>query len=57
MGNTVIIKNTILLVISKDGTIGEILEIQNLCIALPPSPKKIQNTDNKWVQEEYPKRT
>ena len=44
-----------IVVISKDGTIGEILEIQNLCIALPPSPKKIQNTDNKWVAEEYPK--
>jgi len=42
-------------VISKDGTIGEVLEIQNLCIALPSVPKKVVNTDNKWVAEEYPK--
>ena len=44
-----------IVVISKDGTIGEILEIQNLCIALPSVPKEVTNTDNKWVAKEYPK--
>ena len=44
-----------IVIISKDGTIGEILEIQNLCIALPSVPKEIVNTDNKWVAEDYPK--
>ena len=42
-------------VISKNGTIGEVIEIQNLAIALPAVPKEVQNTDNKWVAEEYPK--
>ena len=41
-------------VISKNGTIGEVIEIQNLAIALPAVPKEVQNTDNKWVAEEYP---
>ena len=44
-----------IVVISKNGKIGEILEIKNLCIALPPAPKEIQNTDNKWIAEEFPK--
>ena len=42
-------------VISKNGTIGEVIEIQNLAIALPAVPKEVQNTDNKWVAKEYPK--
>ena len=42
-------------IISKNGTIGEVIEIQNLAIALPAVPKEVQNTDNKWVAEEYPK--
>ena len=44
-----------IVVISKNGKIGEILEIQNLCIALPPVPKEVQDTDNKWIAEEFPK--
>ena len=42
-------------VISKDGTIGEVIELQNLCIALPSVSKDIVNTNNKWESEEYPK--
>ena len=42
-------------IISKDGTIGEIVEIQNLCIALPAKPKKIINSNNKWEAALYPK--
>ena len=42
-------------VISKDGTIGEVYEIQNLKIALPKvkSPHKFEN--NKWQKTELPK--
>ncbi len=43
-----------IIIISKDGTIGEIIEVQNLCIALPSIPKDIDNTENKWVSHEYP---
>ena len=42
-------------VISKDGTIGEVIELQNLCIALPSVSKDIVNTDKRWEPEEYPK--
>ena len=44
-----------LIVISKTGQIGEIIEIQNLCIALPPVPKNLKKGENKWVVSEYPK--
>ena len=44
-----------LIVISKTGQIGEIIEIQNLCIALPPAPKNLKKGENKWVVSEYPK--
>ena len=32
------------IVLSKNGIIGEIIEIQNLVIALPKAPKKIYKT-------------
>ena len=32
-----------LIVISKDGTIGDIYEINNLKIALPATPKEVEN--------------
>jgi hypothetical protein len=41
-------------VISKDGTIGPVYEINGLRIALP-MPKDIQNRDAKWQPQEYPK--
>ena len=45
-----------LIVLSKNGIIGEIIEIQNLVIALPKPPKEIyKHSDNKWVKQEYPK--
>jgi hypothetical protein len=40
-------------VISKSGKIGEIVEIQNLKIALPALPKEIEN-NNRWTPHEYP---
>ena len=44
-----------LVVISQTGQIGEIIEIQNLTIALPPAPKGLKKGPNKWVVAEYPK--
>ena len=45
-----------IVVISKTGQIGEIVEIQNLAIALPKQPKDIFKHDkNKWVKFEQPK--
>jgi hypothetical protein len=43
-----------IIVISKDGTIGDIYEINGLKIALPATPKKIDDRGNKWVAQEYP---
>ena len=43
-------------VISKDGTIGDVYSIQNLKIALPKTPKNPHKFDsNKWEVTEYPK--
>ena len=42
-------------VISKTGQIGEIYEIQNLRIALPKAPPKIDKKTDRWTPEEYPR--
>lgn len=42
------------IVISKDGTIGPVYEINGLKIALP-FPKEIEDRGGKWVPQEYPK--
>ena len=44
-----------LVVISKDGTVGDIYEINGLYIGLPETPKEIINTDNRWIPSEFPK--
>ena len=43
-----------LIVISKDGTIGEIYEINGLKVALPSTPKVVENRGNKWQPVDYP---
>jgi hypothetical protein len=43
------------IVISKTGQIGDVYSIQNLKIALPKQPKKIEKGNNKWEVNEYPK--
>lgn len=43
-----------LIVISKDGTIGDVYEINGLRIAIPATPKELENTNNRWVPQEYP---
>jgi len=47
-------------VISKDGTIGDVIEIQNLKIALPAIPDNVYAAsdkieDQRWARSEYPK--
>jgi len=45
-----------LIVLSRDGQVGEIIEIQNLVIALPKVPKDVyKDPKNKWVKFEQPK--
>ena len=49
-----------IVIISSDGTIGEIVEIQNLKIALPLKPKNVKQCsqdkeDQVWTKLEYPK--
>ena len=45
-----------LIVLSHNGQIGEILEIQNLVIALPKVPKDVyKDAKDKWVKFEQPK--
>ena len=41
-------------VISKDGTIGQVYEINSIKIALPSTPEKVTDYGNKWVAQEYP---
>jgi hypothetical protein len=43
-----------LVVISKDGTIGDVYEINGVKIAIPPTPKELENTNNRWIAQEYP---
>ena len=45
-----------IVVISKNGQIGDIIEIQNFQIALPKTPKDVySNEEKRWKQFEYPK--
>lgn len=44
-----------LVVISKDGTIGDVYLINHVKIALPSKPKSVENKDNRWTPSEYPK--
>jgi len=43
-----------LIVISKDGTIGDIYEINGLKVALPSTPKGVESRGNRWQPVEYP---
>lgn len=44
-----------LIIISKDGTIGDIYHINGLNIALPRTPKDLEVGENRWMPHEYPK--
>ena len=43
------------IIISKDGTIGDIIQIQNLVIALPKVPKVVENNNNICQPHIFPK--
>jgi hypothetical protein len=42
-------------IISKDGTLGEVYEINGIKIGLPKTPTTLKKGDNKWVAKHYPK--
>ena len=44
-----------LVVISKDGTLGEVYEINGLRVGLPKLPSKIEKGANKWEPKQYPR--
>ncbi len=44
-----------MVVVSKDGTIGDIYDIQNLRVALPKTPDKINYKADKWEPIELPR--
>ena len=43
-----------MIVISKDGTLGDVYNIQGLRVGLPAVPKNLKKEENKWVRKEYP---
>jgi len=44
-----------LVVISKDGVIGDIYDINGLKVAIPKCPKEIEGGNDRWVAKDYPK--
>lgn len=45
-----------IVIISRDGTLGEIIEIQNLVIGLPKAPENVyENKTKTWERVPYPK--
>ena len=44
-----------IVVLSKNGVIGDIYEIQGLKIALPKPTNVFKHKSNKWYKQEYPK--
>ena len=44
-----------LVVISRDGSLGEVYEVNGLKIGLPKSPVKIEKGLNKWEPKQYPR--
>tara|TARA_R100000655_G_scaffold1110_3_gene4460 strand:- start:18985 stop:22221 length:3237 start_codon:yes stop_codon:yes gene_type:complete len=44
-----------IVIISRDGTLGEVYDINGLKIGLPAEPKKIPKGNNIWEASQYPK--
>jgi hypothetical protein len=44
-----------LVVISKDGVIGDIYDINGLKVGIPKAPEKIESEGDRWVAKDYPK--
>ena len=43
-----------LIVISKTGQVGEIVDIQGLVVGVPPEPKNLSKGADKWAVQDYP---
>jgi len=44
-----------IVVISKDGTIGDVYSINSLKVALPSAPSEVDDRENRWQPIEYPR--
>ena len=44
-----------IVVVSKDGTLGEVYNINGLKVGLPKSPSKLKKGENKWTLQHIPK--
>ena len=44
-----------IVVVSKDGTLGEVYNINGLKVGLPKSPSKLKKGENKWTIQHIPK--
>jgi len=44
-----------IVVVSKDGTLGEVYNINGLKVGLPKSPPKLKKGENKWTLQHIPK--
>jgi len=44
-----------IVIISRDGTLGDIYEINGFRIGLPMPPKSLPKGEGRWVRKEYPK--
>ena len=44
-----------IVIVSKDGTLGDVYSIQNLRVGLPAEPDKVNYKHNKWHVDELPK--
>ena len=44
-----------IVVISKDGTIGDVYVVNSVRIALPSAPKEVEDRGDRWYPQEYPK--
>ena len=44
-----------IVIVSKDGTLGEVYDIQNLRVGLPLAPEKVNYKHNKWHVDELPR--
>ena len=42
-------------VISKDGTIGQVYDINSLKVALPSAPSEVDDRGNRWAPVDYPR--
>ena len=42
-----------IVIISRDGTLGDVYEINSLKIGIPKTPSKVNKGENRWQPSEY----